>query len=243
MDEPNANTFADMALALHEEPGVQQTLRGIVEYAQQAAGCDDAGLVLLRGSGQAATAVATHVRVTKSDRLQQELREGPCIQDIWSADSFIVSDIAHDTRWPEWGPRAAALGLRSLLCIRLSTHRKTLGALNLYAHQVGAFDEDDLDVAEIFGRHAAIALASAWEEDGLRQAIGSRHLIGLAQGILMERYALDAESSFALLRRYSRDTNVKLRVIAARIVETGRLPDEPRTLENDHVELENDHVK
>lgn len=102
-----------------------------------------------------------------------------------------------------------------------------MGSLNLYANEPKAFDEDDLDVAEIFGRHASIALATAREESGLRQAISARHVVGLAQGILMERYGLDAERAFSLLRRYSRHNNIKLRVVAERIISTGRLPEEP----------------
>ena len=227
MTEPDAGDFADMALALHDEPDVEQTLERVVEYAQQATVCDDAGLILLHGQGRLETAVATDPRVNKADELQTELDDGPCVQAIHGQASILIADTATDPRWPEWGPRAADLGLRSLLAVRLHTVHTTLGSLNLYGGRPGMFDDDDVDVAEIFGRHASIALASAREEDGLRQAIGARHLIGLAQGILMERYGLDSDRAFAVLRRYSRHTNVKLRVVAERVIATGRLPDEP----------------
>jgi hypothetical protein len=55
------------------------------------------------------------------------------------------------------------------------------------------------------------------------------HLIGQAQGILMERFGLSADQSFAVLRRYSQDNNVKLRNVAERIIETRRLPGTPPT--------------
>jgi GAF domain-containing protein len=227
MTEPDASDFAEMALALHEEPDVEQTLERVVEYAQQATVCDDAGLILQHGQGRLETAVASDPRVRKADELQTELAEGPCVQAIQGSSSILVADTATDPRWPEWGPRAAELGLRSVLSVRLHTAHTTLGSLNLYGGRPGMFDDDDVDVAEIFGRHASIALASAREEDGLRQAIGARHLIGLAQGILMERYGLDADRAFAVLRRYSRHTNTKLRSVAERVIATGRLPDEP----------------
>lgn len=226
MDEPDANEFAEMALALYDEPDVEQMLERVVEYAQHATVCDEAGLVLLHGQGRMETTVATDLRVAKADRLQTELHEGPCVQAIESRASFLVDDIAADGRWQEWGPRAAALGLRSLLCVRLFTARATLGTLNLYSFQPEAFDEDDLDVAEIFARHASIALATVREESGLRRAIGARHLIGQAQGILMERYGLDADRAFAVLRRHSRNNNIKLREVAERVISTGHLPDE-----------------
>ncbi|RIQ37433.1 ANTAR domain-containing protein [Jiangella rhizosphaerae] len=225
--EPDAGDFAEMALALHEEPDVEQTLERVVEYAQQATVCDDAGLMLLHGGGRIETAVATDPRVRKADELQTTLAEGPARLAVKNRATILVDDTAGDPRWPSWGPQAADLGLRSVLSVHLHTGNATLGTLNLYGHRPGMFDHDDVDVAEIFGRHASIALASAREEDGLRQAIGARHLIGLAQGILMERYGLDADRAFAVLRRYSRNSNVKLRVVAERVIATGRLPEEP----------------
>lgn len=53
----------------------------------------------------------------------------------------------------------------------------------------------------------------------------SRHLIGQAQGILMERYGVDVAGAFAVLRRYSQDNNVKLPAVAERIVSTREIPD------------------
>lgn len=52
----------------------------------------------------------------------------------------------------------------------------------------------------------------------------SRHLIGVAQGILMHTYDLDLDRSFELLRRYSSHTNTKLRDVARHVVDHGRLP-------------------
>jgi AmiR/NasT family two-component response regulator len=46
----------------------------------------------------------------------------------------------------------------------------------------------------------------------------------MAQGIAMERYGIDAQQSFELLRRLSSTTNVKLRDVAAQIVETRTIP-------------------
>jgi AmiR/NasT family two-component response regulator len=41
----------------------------------------------------------------------------------------------------------------------------------------------------------------------------------------MERFALDADQAFAVLRRYSQNHNIKLRDVARRVVDTRRLPD------------------
>ncbi|WP_166355820.1 GAF and ANTAR domain-containing protein [Phytoactinopolyspora limicola] len=230
MDEPDADLFADIALELHQQANVERTLERIVEYAQDATGCDEAGVMLLRARGRIETAFATHSRVAEADRLQMDIGEGPCLQAMWDHDIFRVDDTSSDPRWPTWGPKAADLGLCSLLAVRLFTPQQTIGALNLYGEQLKTFTDDDVDVADIFGRHASVALAASREEAGLREAIGARHLIGLAQGILMERHGLDADRAFQVLRRYSQQHNVKLREVAELVVETRQLPPprEPR---------------
>ncbi|NHC13233.1 ANTAR domain-containing protein [Motilibacter sp. E257] len=59
--------------------------------------------------------------------------------------------------------------------------------------------------------------ADANEIAGLREALTTRHVIGLAQGILMERYDVDAERAFAMLVTLSSHANVKLRLVAEQI--------------------------
>ena len=52
----------------------------------------------------------------------------------------------------------------------------------------------------------------------LTDALATRGEIGRAQGILMERYGLDADTAFALLRRLSSTSNRKVREIAESII-------------------------
>ena len=77
----------------------------------------------------------------------------------------------------------------------------------------------------VYSTHVAIALANIRELSGLETAIHNRHLIGVAQGILIERFGLDLPGAFDVLRRYSSSTNTKLAQVAEEVVRTGRLPD------------------
>ncbi|MBF4618275.1 ANTAR domain-containing protein [Clavibacter sp. VKM Ac-2873] len=97
------------------------------------------------------------------------------------------------------------------------------GAVALH-RATGALAAADRAVAEEVAVHARIALA-AWDAaDDLALGLASRSVIGQAQGILMERFSLDADRAFQVLRRYSQDGNVKLVEVARRVVRTGALP-------------------
>ena len=117
------------------------------------------------------------------------------------------------------------MGVHAILGIQLSTSDEVLGALNLYAGKPDAFTREDVDVAEIFATHATNALTAARMSSGLRTALHTRHMIGVAQGILMELYELSMDQSFELLRRYSSHSNTKLGEVAEYVVRHRALPD------------------
>jgi GAF domain-containing protein len=222
--ESEADAFARLAHELHDQTSLEQTLARIVESAPAVVGCDYAG-VLVTSKGKQFDAITTSDPVAeKADKLQVELHEGPGIVAVADTRTTLVTDTATDTRWPPWAAGMRELHLGSVLAVRLWTSKATLGALNLYACSPRWFDPDALAAAEVFGRHASIALASAKQEESLRQAIDARTLIGRAQGILMERFALDDQGAFEVLRRYSQNTNTKLNEVARILVRSRTLP-------------------
>ena len=83
---------------------------------------------------------------------------------------------------------------------------------------------DDEAIARILARHVSVALLTARHEESLALAVDARKLVGQAMGILMERHNIDSDAAFAVLRRYSQDTNIKLRDVAQQVIETRKLP-------------------
>jgi GAF domain-containing protein len=219
-----AEVFARLAVELHEEPGVEETVEAVLEFALQAVTCTYAGVVLHHRGGRLETAAVTDPLVEQCDQLQLECAEGPSLFVAGGAEMVLVPDTASDDRWPDWAPKAAALGLRSVLSVRLHANGSPVGVLQLLNSEPYAFETDDDAVAHILARHASVAVSSARQEATLWQAIDARKLVGQAQGILMERFGIDADQAFAVLRRYSQDHNVKLRAVAQRLIDTRRLP-------------------
>lgn len=226
-DQTPAELLAALATELAQAPSETATAAAITERAARLTpGADAVSLTLLVRRGRYESLAATDDLARQLDELQYELDEGPCVDAAAGHDWYRSGDIEADARWPRWGRRAAGLGARSLLSVGLATADPAFGALNVYSRETGAFsDRDDVDLVILFATHAALALSSTRRLSGLETAVTSRHLIGAAQGILMERYDLDLDRSFALLQRLSSTTNTKVVDLARELVTTRALRD------------------
>jgi GAF domain-containing protein len=208
------------SLSLSAPSALDQVLR----QAKQAFACDAVSVLGRSPHGAVELVASSEARARRADQLQVGLDEGPAVSVRDAADVYLSGDTSVDPRWPHWGPAAAELGWLSVLSAPLVTPERDFGILNLYSHRAAAFDATHAYAARIFAQYAATALAYATEAEGLRDAIASRHRVGLAQGILMEQHGLNAEEAFDMLRRYSQANNVKLRTVAEHVVETGAFP-------------------
>jgi GAF domain-containing protein len=225
MAELTAMEFADLAIQLHDEPTVAETVELVVQYALKAVDCQYAGVMLSKGGSKVETAAATDPLVEELDQIQIECGEGPGMDSNSELMTVRVADTEREKRWAEWARCLAEKGIRSVLTARMATGSTEVGTLNLFHTEPDAFDHDDEAVAAILARHAAVALATARRDENLWLAIDARKLIGQAQGILMERFDLSPDKAFAVLLRYSQDKNLKLRDVAQLLVSGRGLPD------------------
>jgi GAF domain-containing protein len=212
--------MARAARAIHTPLSLDETLCTIADTALLSLpSFDAAGVCTIDKHGKAHTRAATRQLVWELDRLQYELSEGPCVDSLRDADVVTAPELRHDQRWPRYVPGAVGLGVKSQLAARLYLDDEgTLGGLNLYSTTSAKLPSDTEHTAELFATHAAIALGSARQLEGLNEALQTRSVIGQAIGILMHRYTLDGDSAFSLLIRTSSHANVKLRIVAERLV-------------------------
>lgn len=222
-----AQQMASMARDLLAQQSVDATLERITASATELVnGCDAAGILVLHGA-EVETLAPTDQLVVDSDRLQEQLGEGPCFDAVHSARGarvFRVADLTDEPPlWPAYAPQARALGVGSMMGFLLFTEDEDLGALNLYSRRPGAFTEASELAGWLLASHAAVAFSSARTHAQMEQALATRHLIGEAMGILMGRHHLTEEQAFEVLRRYSQENNTKLREVARRICEKGTL--------------------
>lgn len=187
-------------------------------------GCDAASLTIVRKRKQVETRGATSEAARHADHLQHDCGEGPCLDAVW--DELVVESpsLAYDRRWPAWGPKVVEeTGFHSVMSFRLFSHADVLGAMNLYSATRDGFDDEDRIDGIAIAAHLAVAVTGSQTEADLETALASRTVIGQATGILIERYQLTADVAFKLLVRTSSEEEVKVRDLAAEVVQSGRL--------------------
>jgi hypothetical protein len=189
-------------------------------------GCDFAGIFLMKGES-VTTPVCTDSVVIEIDALQHSSGEGPCLDALSGTSPYYAEDLGHDVRWPVFGPEAVAQGMGSLLALPLT--------LNLYARAANSFSVVDQSRGLLLASLAGLAFTAARSHEDeerravqLQAALITREMIGQAQGILMERERISADQAFDILRQASQHLNVKLRVVAQSLVDTGERPDTGR---------------
>jgi len=225
--EDTASAFARLAMELHDASGMEETIDAVVQFALQALNCTYAGVALYTRGSRPEVAAVTDPVVADVYDLQLTSEKGPLVTALQERTTVLIRDTRTDDRWPEWAAKVAALGVRSVLDVPLATgegSRPSVGVLGLYSPDADAFDTDDEAIAHILARHASVAVASARHAQTMAQAVDARKLVGQAMGILMERFDVDGDRAFAILKRYSQDNNTKLRDVAQQLIDTRKLP-------------------
>lgn len=218
--------LADAVRELNAQEDPPHTLETIVAITPEFFGsCDFVGVSLVDRQG-IHTPAASNEKLRELDESQYRAGQGPCYDAIRHHATVLVDDLATDTRWPDWGrAMVSELGIRSSLSFRLFTRPDdSRGALNVYSTEPAAFDDEDLLHGQTIAAMCAVALARSLHDEQLAAALESRTVIGQALGMAMERYGIDEDTAFNVLRRIASHDNRKIRDLAAQIVRDRRLP-------------------
>jgi GAF domain-containing protein len=232
-------TRSDRAQAALEQLG-QLSLRGqsldtllkrVVDLSKDVMPGRPEASILVMVKDRPTTVVSTGDLATRLDETQYAKGYGPCMHAASSGELTEIPDTRIETRWADYARGAAEEGNLSSLSVPLPIDDDMVGALNIYAREPHAFDEESRGEALRFGPYAGVALSnihaysSARElAENMQAALESRSVIDQAKGILMERHKLTADQAFQLLAHASMRMNTKLREIAEELVLTGDLP-------------------
>lgn len=212
LDEAVTNVLAVGMRTLGAEPAVSLTI------SQP----DDAGRHFV-------TRDATTAWARELDEWQYEHGEGPCLEADDTGETCVVSDFDTDERFPRFTAVAGDMGVRSAVSYPMLVRGRSLGSINVFYDRADVLTPQLVEAGEQLARTAAPLLAN-WLAHRrvstlvgqLEEALEGRGVIERAKGLLMGELGVDEDRAFDVLRTQSQHENVKLREIAAQLLEQRR---------------------
>lgn len=192
--------------------------------------CTWAGITAVRPSAHGGrtpmTLAVSDPLVADIDRVQFTAGDGPFLGE-YPHHSLQVSspDLETETRWPRLRQYLVSeTPVRSLVSVVVW---RTTTRLTMYAATANAFSDTRTGAADLFAAHAHVLadrIDASRQASQMERALAGAREIGAAVGVVMVTQAIPANEAFLVLRRTSQDRNIKLRDVAAHVVETGRVP-------------------
>ncbi|MBT2532278.1 GAF and ANTAR domain-containing protein [Arthrobacter sp. ISL-48] len=185
------------------------------------------GITLLRHR-TAATVASSSERARQLDEIQYNYGDGPCLRCARQGVLVHIPDFRTETLWPDYSATVLEHGIRSVLAVpfELSGDDARAG-LNLYSDRPQAFDANAVEHAVGYVARASkglsLAVRIAQHSDAannLKAALDSRTVIDTAVGILIAQSRCSQDEAIELIKSASSTRNVKLREVAAAIVES-----------------------
>jgi hypothetical protein len=233
--DPAATSRAQFELGslLLETASIEAYLEDFAARAADHIGAETECGITLRHRGHDRRAASSDQRAARCDDVEVATGAGPCITALDDQRTVTASETWRDTRWTQWRAAAEREGFRSAAALPANAGPGASIALNLYSERTDPFDTERLLRAAMFAEQVARVMAlciriseqTVINED-LTAAMASRSTIDQAIGVMMAQNRCSAEEAFGILRRASSHRNVKLREVAAAVVEgiTGSTP-------------------
>ena len=225
LDEASDDLTQLVEVLTGEEDVGRVLQRSVDQLVDSVPGADMASVTVLRGKA-GETVASSNERVWAIDSDQYATGDGPCLEASRTREVVRVGVEEALERWPGFARSARAAGVASYLSCPLFIDDEFVGSLNLYSEQPHGFSDFDVALLRLYLTAVSAAIANARRDtkarslaEHLNKALDSRALIDQAIGVVMARRGLGAEQAFAELARESQNNNIKLRDLAARIVE------------------------
>lgn len=185
------------------------------------------GITLLRHR-TAATVASSDDRALMLDELQYRFDDGPCLHCAREGVLIHIPNLELDNTWPQYNDVALGQGVRSVLAVPFPMPEASAKAgLNVYSEKPHAFDQtavqrvmDYVQQASKGLRLAVLIAQHSQTAANLRAALESRTVIDTAVGIIIAQNRCSQEEAMELIKSASSTRNVKLREVAAAIVQS-----------------------
>ena len=220
-----SRTFVQLADTLVDEFDIIDLLTVLADRCVELLDAAAAGILLADHQGVLHVMAASSEQARLLELFQLQNHEGPCLDCFSTGSAAVNQDLALSHRWPRFAPRALAAGFCAVHALPMRLRDNVIGALNVFMHDRLQATDDDLLIAQALADAATIAIL---QDQAVREAqvvaaqlngaLTSRIPIEQAKGILAERAQVDMQEAFSRLRRYARDHNCRLSVVATELI-------------------------
>jgi GAF domain-containing protein len=224
-----SDTFIDLADTMVADFDVIDFLHLLTDRTVLLLAASAAGVVLADPRGELRVAAASSEEAGLVELFQLQNDQGPCLDCFRTGRPISAADLTGpDQRWPRFAQAATQAGFRTVEALPMRLRDQVIGALNLFRAEPGPFETADLRIAQALADVATIGLLhernvrrSETVAEQLQAALNSRVMIEQAKGKLAERYGLDMDRAFRMLRDYARNNNQHLTDVARDFVTGG----------------------
>src|SRR5271166_4185868 len=222
-----SETFVELTDTMVAGFDVIDFLHVLTDRSVQLLDVSAAGLLLADPRGELRVVAASSEAVRLLELFQLQNDQGPCLDCFRAGRPVAAADLAAEAqRWPRFVVAAQEAGFAAVQALPMRLREQVIGALNLFRAVPGAFDPSGVrigqamaDVATISVLHERNMHHSDALNEQLQTALNSRVVIEQAKGKLAERFGLDMDQAFGLLRDQSRSRNMLLSDLAQAFID------------------------
>jgi GAF domain-containing protein len=218
---PSEQTLPSFAKVLRADHDLTTALAGLMKNLSTVMGLSGIGVTLAEEDGRPC--------VAKIGRHQEKEQSGPCRDAFDTGHVVRVTDVREEAgRWPEFSAAANCVHVAGVAGIPMRLADKVIGVLSLYSPQPRDWSDEDIAVASVLADVATGYVVSGSKlrrqeqlSKQLLEALESRIVIEQAKGMVASRHSVTIGEAYRLIRRYARNHNARLRVVAEAIVAHG----------------------
>lgn len=186
-DDGLPEVLAEFARTMVTDFPIQAILDRLVERIVDVLPVNGAGVTLISPETSPVYLAASDAASLRFEALQRTLGDGPCLHAYRTGEPVCVADVRDETRFGDFLPSAARLGLGAVFAFPLRHGDDPLGALDLYCEQPTELSPSTMHAARTLADVAAAYILNARaradlvaDADRARAQIWRDELTGLA---------------------------------------------------------------
>jgi len=191
-NEQLADVLSEFARTMVTDFPIQKILDHLVKRIVDIMPVTAAGVSLISPGVDPRYVAASDQSALRFEKLQSELREGPCLAAFYTGEAIAIPDLNRDNRYRWFSPQALEAGLAAVFTFPLNHDNLRLGALDLYRDTPGDLSEESMAMAQTLADVAAAYLINAQaradlqdSSDQSREAALHDPLTGLPNRVLI----------------------------------------------------------